>query len=386
MERMRIGAIAMMALIFVCIVAGNIKSCEWGGESEEVQICDVPDYGEEMQGEESVDSIIEYEDTHHYVPPVIPSFVENLLEYAEWGAETICVANGKAYMLATETYGRLRVIYDDKGVLAADPALFVESIEDESRKGVFLVKVMDKGRVVDFSDANSLKGLRTLSRQLPAFWRHRNDSIREKGQTVFYGLAADYPRSTVSHAGRIRRWVDKKIIESNYMGQIDPCDSDDVYCPYCIFSTLCMQARYMNNRFVTYEQYTFDYAGGVHGFYTERLMSYDYVHGKEIDFNYLFLPRYKKQLLNLIIEASKQDPSYEHWRPDVMEYAQPFDDDGKVTGNIRLPQPGLSEEGVVFSFQPYEICCFAAGTFHFTIPYRKVQPFLSQRGEWCIGM
>lgn len=48
MERMRIGAIAMMALIFVCIVAGNIKSCEWGGESEEVQIYDVPDYGEEL--------------------------------------------------------------------------------------------------------------------------------------------------------------------------------------------------------------------------------------------------------------------------------------------------------------------------------------------------
>lgn len=79
MERMRIGAIAMMALIFVCIVAGNIKSCEWGGESEEVQICDGPDYGEEIQGTEPVDSIIEYEDTHHYVPPVIPSFVESLL-------------------------------------------------------------------------------------------------------------------------------------------------------------------------------------------------------------------------------------------------------------------------------------------------------------------
>ena len=48
MERMRIGAIAMMALIFVCIVAGNIKSCEWVGESEEELVCDVPDYGEEM--------------------------------------------------------------------------------------------------------------------------------------------------------------------------------------------------------------------------------------------------------------------------------------------------------------------------------------------------
>ena len=51
--------------------------CCW--ESEEELVCDVPDCGEEIQGKEPVDCIIEYEDTHHYVPPVIPSFVESLL-------------------------------------------------------------------------------------------------------------------------------------------------------------------------------------------------------------------------------------------------------------------------------------------------------------------
>jgi hypothetical protein len=385
MKRMRIAAVVMMALVFACIVAGNIKSCEWGEESDEVPICDVLDYDEEILGTESVDTIIEYVGTYHYEPPVIPSFVEDLLEYAEWGAETICVTNGKAYMLASETYGRLRVIYDDKRVLVADPALFVESVEDESRDGKFHIRVMDKSRMVDISDANSLKGLKALSRKLPTFWRHRKDSIREKRQTVFYGLAVDYPKSAVSHADRIKRWVDKKIEESDYMGQISPSDSDDAYCPSCIFSTLSLQARYMNNRFVTYQQFTFDYEGGAHGMYTERLLSYDYVHGKEIDFNYLFLPRYKKQLLNLVIEAAIQHPSYEHWKPDVMEYAEMIDNDGEATGYIRLPQPGLPEEGVMFSFQPYEICCFAAGTFHFTIPYKKSGTISDREREMVPG-
>lgn len=47
---------------------------------------------------------------------------------------------------------------------------------------------------------------------------------------------------------------------------------------------------------------------------------------------------------------------------------------------------GLSENGVVFSFQPYEISCFAAGTFHFTIPYERLKPYLTDRAKWCINM
>lgn len=386
MKRMRMTAIAMMALMVVCIVAGNVNSCEWGKDPEEVQICDVPDYEEEIQEEEPVETVIDCTVTYHYEPPVIPSFVENLLENAEWGAETICVANGKAYMLASETYGRLRVIYDDKRVLVADPALSVGSIEDDSRDSKYHVWVMDKSRVVDFSDANSLKGLKSLSRQLPAFWMHRKDSIIKGGQTVFYGLGVDYPRSMVSHANRIKKWVAKKIVESNYMGLLSPSDSDDVFFPSPIFSTLSLQARYMNHRFVTYQQFTFDYAGGAHGYYTERLLSYDYVHGREINFNYLFLLQYKKQLLDVLLEIAHQHPLYEKRLADIMEYAEVRDDDGKATGEIRFPQPGLSEDGVVFSFQPYEICCFAAGVFHFTIPYKKVAPFLTERGKWCLGV
>ena len=39
-----------------------------------------------------------------------------------------------------------------------------------------------------------------------------------------------------------------------------------------------------------------------------------------------------------------------------------------------LPRTGLTDKGVIFSFQPYNICGFAAGCFHFTIPYKDLKP------------
>ena len=53
------------------------------------------------------------------------------------------------------------------------------------------------------------------------------------------------------------------------------------------------------------------------------------------------------------------------------------------------PQFGFNvgdDDGFVFSFQPYDISCFAAGTFHFTIPYKKARHFLTPRGKWCVGL
>ena len=60
------------------------------------------------------------------------------------------------------------------------------------------------------------------------------------------------------------------------------------------------------------------------------------------------------------------------------------DENGNPTGGYTFPQPGLSDEGVVFSFQPYAISCFAAGTFHFTIPYGKILHLLTPDGRRCV--
>jgi len=269
----------------------------------------------------------------------------------------------------------------------------------------------------------------SLTRRLPSFTRYRKDSLAGFGRTVFYSFTVDFPMSSVPHADKIKKWLVDKIADSQSMDEdVPPLNAiyigytkrqnrgwkyrgdlhnhhqiakfasslyfaikkgeygtNDEDYPTYLFSTLSLQARVLNNRFVTYQNYTHDYNGGAHGYYTEKLVSYDHVHKQEIDFKYLFKPKSEKELLNILLEEAKNTHQYSYGNPQITEGVIDVDEDGNPTGSYTFPRPGLSDKGVVFSFQPYDIDCFAAGTFHFTIPYKRVRHLLTPRGKWCIG-
>lgn len=425
---MRTFPIALMILLVASIFAANVLSCKDSPAREQMNnVCDemTDDETDEMADESNFDS----NDTYQYIPPVIPAFVKYLMEDADWSADTICVVNNKAYYFAYENYGRTLLIYNKDGILVEDPTLRVDSFASGC-KDKFYVSVADKCRLIDFSDAQSLKKMASLSRQLSSFTRYRKDSLAGFGRTVFYSFTADFPMSSVPHADDIRKWLVDKIADSQSMDEdVPPLNAiyigytkrqnggwkyrGDIYnhhqiakfasslyfaikkgeygtndedYPSYLFSTLSMEAKVLNNRFVTYQRYTHDYNGGAHGYYTEKLVSYDHVHKQEIDFKYLFKPGCEHQLLEMLHHVAKSHLQYEEWEPDINQSVVVTDDDENPTGELRFPLPGLSDEGVVFSFQPYEISCFAAGTFHFTIPYEKVDPFLTPRGKWCVGL
>ena len=134
------------------------------------------------------------------------------------------------------------------------------------------------------------------------------------------------------------------------------------------------------------QQFTHEYDGGVHGYYTERLVSFDHIHKQEIDNKYLFIDNSIDSIVGLLMDEAKKTPHYWEWKPDIKRHVFVTDEHDNPTGEIRLPQPGLAEDGLVFSFQPYEISCFAAGTFHFTIPYNRLRPYLSDKAKWCLNM
>ena len=161
--------------------------------------------------------------------------------------------------------------------------------------------------------------------------------------------------------------------------------NDEDY-PTTLFADLNLQAIVCNKRFVTYQEYTHDYNAGAHGFYTEKLVSYDLVHRQEIDCDYLFKPECMNDVLSILLEEAKKTPQYKEWEPNIEYNVANKDEDGNEIGGFTLPAPGLSEDGVVFSFQPYAISCFAAGAFHFTIPYSRIKHYLTTRGKWCVGV
>ena len=41
---------------------------------------------------------------------------------------------------------------------------------------------------------------------------------------------------------------------------------------------------------------------------------------------------------------------------------------------------------MVFSFQPYELSGFADGTFHFTLPYQDLKPYLTDEAKQLLAI
>lgn len=437
MKGMRIlPAILMLLLIgSVCVI--SLQDCfashtDTGNEKNEIE--NVHSYNTDIDDDEADDeSDTESDDdteyVSSYVPVPIPTFVNRLLDYADWWADTISVVNGTAYFGGYENFCRSNVLFNQNKVLVAAPVLHVDSFASGCNTK-FYVSNAAKRVLVDFTDKSTFDRLKSLSRTLPSFTRYRKDTIADFGRTVLYSFAADFPSATTPNSNEIRKWLVKLVERSQsldedvpavtsiyigyskrsyggwtYRGNINDnrqigrfaaslyfaikkgeYGTNDEDYPTTLFADLNLQAIVCNKRFVTYQEYTHDYNAGAHGFYTERLVSYDLVHQQEIDCNYLFKPECMNDVLSILLDEAKKTPQYKEWEPNIEYNVANKDEEGNEIGGFTLPTPGLSEEGIVFSFQPYAISCFAAGTFHFTIPYSRIKHCLTTRGKWCVGL
>lgn len=351
----------------------------------------------------------------------IPPFIENLLDSAEWYADTICVVNDDAFYYAFETSCRTFVIFNKEKILIEDPTLWYDSISP-NEKYKFRVYIGERNMIVDFQDPASLRELSSFDHRISSYTRYRKDTIADFCNAVSYSFCVDYPSKTTPHESSIKKWLTKKVYESSmsdYLlgSALHPEDypqdtigkeslaqltadrylktihqtmvSEKMLISTHLFLDICFQAWFSTDNMVTFLKYMHEHQGGAHGYFTEELISYDPVHEQEIDWDYLFKPECKTEVLQAFYRAVIKDPHYGYWHShetmdDVIRHFTPTDDKGNLTADAALPQPGLGEEGVVFSFQPYAISCFAAGVFHFTIPYDTLQPYLTEKAKWCL--
>ena len=422
---MLVGGVCMTSIRECVVSHQEAKDDEEVEEDKYSFITDT--YDKEAEEESDTESENDTEEVYSYVPVPIPASVNSLLKYADWWADTVCVVNGTAYYLAYEGYCRTSVLFNKERVLLAAPMVQIDSFASGCDTK-FYVSNAAKRVLVDFSDEKTLEKLKPLGATLPSFTRYRKDTIAEFGRTVFYSFAADFPDASVIHSDAIRQWLVKLIERSQaldedlpyvttislkyskrhyggwaYKGNVSDNEkiarfiasiyfaikkaeygTNDEDYPTDLFSDLNLQAVVCNNRYVTYQEYTNDFNAGIHGYYTERLVSYDHVHQQEIDCDYLFKPECMEEILSILQEEAEKTHQYKEWQPNIMDGVAVRDEDGNRTGEFTLPTPGRSEDGVVFSFQPYAICCFAAGTFHFTVPYSRIKHCLTERGLWCV--
>lgn len=350
----------------------------------------------------------------------------------EWHGcyDTICVVGGKTYFYGYYEMASSGAIFDENKFWVKAPALECFPYSDESSTK-FYVCVPYKCLLVDFSDKKSVAQLSTLSKQILGFERYNPGGFTKKDIIAQYYFEVDFPTEDVPNAIGIRQWLVEKIGESNsnnvdvpfpsslyinykkgandywiftgnvnYNYEIAQFAADlyfgitranhyvDIEDGYTVgfYQDLNLQAVECNDRFVTYLQCESEYSGGTHGYYSGKLISFDHVHNEEIDNSYLFKPGYQTELLDLLVDEAKKSPYYKEWEPSILEGVADLDKNGNVLGGYSFPQPGLTKEGLVFSFQPYEISCFAAGTFHFIIPYKRLKPLLTDRAIWCFKL
>lgn len=352
----------------------------------------------------------------------IPDCVRHILPSANWCIDTICVANGKVYCSAYEDYTRTMLLYNEDKVLLENPTLEIDSVAPIF-KTKFKISIAGNSIVIDFADSKSLDKLSTLGTCPKHFTRYKKEyweNLADSNQTTLYAFNVDFPDS-LEYSTNIMSWLIQQVNESqtyskeahvtnaSYVGKysdkqalgkfvadryfmLKKAEYDNDYYPSILYFVYDMRARIANDRFVTYQKYTNNYEGSTHGYSTESLISFDPVHNQVIDCEYLFRPECLNKVKEIFLTTARNHKKFLYWEninsmDDVKKHFMKTDDNNNLIGSIEqmeLPQPGLGENGVVFSFQPYDISCFAAGCFHFIVPYDKLKSYLTDQAKWCL--
>lgn len=136
--------------------------------------------------------------------------------------------------------------------------------------------------------------------------------------------------------------------------------------------------------------------------YTECFSTLDLSTGQELTNKSLFKPNALGQIKKLLFETMFNDERYREWNGNI---ESPEEIEARIEGwqspspalegteweeptrevKFELPEGALTNSGVVFSFQPYEIDCWAAGAFHFVVPYNKIMPYMTAKAKGLIN-
>lgn len=166
-------------------------------------------------------------------------------------------------------------------------------------------------------------------------------------------------------------------------------------------ATLAIKPHIANERFVTFSMYEYDRVGTGHGMYTETFHTFDFNTEKELTNTDIFKSQYINKVKMKLFEVMANDPHYRAWNGDsitaseiqgIIEGWQSPNpvlegtewDEPENEAKFELPDGALTDSGVVFSFQPYEIDCWAAGAYHFIVPYKKLLPYMTPKARRLI--
>ncbi|MBQ8051274.1 MAG: DUF3298 domain-containing protein [Bacteroidaceae bacterium] len=136
---------------------------------------------------------------------------------------------------------------------------------------------------------------------------------------------------------------------------------------------------YETERLVTYSTATYAFYGGAHGSSTGTGMTFRKSDGRRVGMNLLNDKVGDEEWMDMVRGALKN--YFEVKTDDELHDCLQLDPDYFPYIPMPESEPWFSEEGMVFSYQQYEIACYAAGMPAFVVPYEKLHKYLNVTGR-----
>lgn len=352
-----------------------------------------------------------------YAPSIYADDEEEEVGYLE-PMDTAAMIGGKAFGFATESKSDVTCIVYGKDILLDDPFAKL----DWSKKQCTVDLMGGRRQVFVHTDQKIVEKIKAFDVPLDGFARIKK-KYENKGREDWYGtfyLTLEYPTDNPG----VWRWlchlIDRyrdltehsELVHTLYRNYVPKASSaaDDKIIPnfaeaearyaanryfseYCSeeiglrtsYSSLDLRVRIANERFVTYSGFGINNMGYLHPLFTVNLLSYDIANDCPINNDYLFKKGSMKAVKHLLYSMAAKDPVLLEWYPNGLDaegveyhyndWCNRMLNDQKDAPEF--PDGALTDEGVAFTFQYYQIAGFVAGTFHYVIPYDKLRPYLT---------
>lgn len=133
---------------------------------------------------------------------------------------------------------------------------------------------------------------------------------------------------------------------------------------------------YNDGKILSYQICRYQYLGGAHGLQTEEELSFNLETGDRIFLEDIFIDGYEAAMSDKIIKQIMLERGFESEEQMLGEFWG-FE-------NIRPKQNfSISEKGITFTYQPYEIACYAAGIIKVEIPFSSISNLIRDDFYLC---
>lgn len=131
-----------------------------------------------------------------------------------------------------------------------------------------------------------------------------------------------------------------------------------------------------DGKYITYRFQIYTYAMGAHGYMKEYYLTFNNLTGDILGFDDLFYKEDSEKVWGMLTKQITEYKGYDgNFQAGIKKGEICVSEIIKEErgGSRYYPRPALTKEGVVFSYQPYEIAAFSEGVRHFAMPYNKLK-------------